>query len=586
MWQRQGSALPVPVVEEAEPAFAPELLVHLEPWHRVFLGNLRDLVWPCRRPPLRLISWPAAPWPDVLVPTRLPWRGLAQSVFVHLFVIGAIWWLSRYLPRYELVVQRPAFRSEDVVYYTPAEYLPPLDTGRAKASQPVKGEPTHAPQPIISVPPEADNHTQTIVTPPDVKLRQDVPLPNMVAWSPKSVAVPMEATARSAANLRIPALTPQVVAPAPDLNQASQRQAPSLQSQVAAPAPSMGAGLQRRMMAAPEASIVGPPPSMQGSAVRRIGDINIGPSEVVAPAPRLPVSEQRRVAGLARGNPGGGGGAAVVAPAPSTQGLGVSGNGGGRIIALSVHPAPPGGPIPEGNRRGTFAATPAGKPGGAGTPDIPGTGGSSLGTNGHGDGQGAGVEKSINGVPPGLLVGEGPKNTPTAATAGQGAGEPKLSASVTPPKLGSESRKPATSVAPENATAAERQVFGNKRFYSMTLNLPNLNSAGGSWIIHFAELQENKGAGQLSGPVARHTSDPAYPLALMRRNIKGTVTLYAVINSDGSVSAVRVLSGVNDQLDEAAKNALLQWQFAPATKNGSAVALEAVVRVPFRPFSF
>jgi len=120
----------------------------------------------------------------------------------------------------------------------------------------------------------------------------------------------------------------------------------------------------------------------------------------------------------------------------------------------------------------------------------------------------------------------------------------------------------------------------------MTLNLPNLNSAGGSWIVHFAELQENKGPGELSGPIARRTADPAYPLELMRRNIHGTVTLYALINSDGTVGSVRVLNGVNDQLDEAAKSALMKWQFLPAMKNGNAVALEAVVRVPFRPFRF
>jgi hypothetical protein len=34
----------------------------------------------------------------------------------------------------------------------------------------------------------------------------------------------------------------------------------------------------------------------------------------------------------------------------------------------------------------------------------------------------------------------------------------------------------------------ERQVFGNRKFYSLTMNMPNLNSAAGSWVIRFAEL--------------------------------------------------------------------------------------------------
>jgi TonB family protein len=56
-----------------------------------------------------------------------------------------------------------------------------------------------------------------------------------------------------------------------------------------------------------------------------------------------------------------------------------------------------------------------------------------------------------------------------------------------------------------------------------------------------------------------------------------------VIRSDGSVGDVRVLRGVDDRLDEYAREALLQWHFLPALKNGSAVDLEAVVIIPFRP---
>ncbi len=69
--------------------------------------------------------------------------------------------------------------------------------------------------------------------------------------------------------------------------------------------------------------------------------------------------------------------------------------------------------------------------------------------------------------------------------------------------------------------------------------MPNLNSAGGSWVIRFAELNENHGnedKGELTAPVATQKVDPAYPLELMRRNVQGTVTLYAVIRNDGSVT--------------------------------------------------
>jgi TonB family protein len=134
----------------------------------------------------------------------------------------------------------------------------------------------------------------------------------------------------------------------------------------------------------------------------------------------------------------------------------------------------------------------------------------------------------------------------------------------------------------EKATDLDKQVFGGRKFYSMALNMPNLNSAGGSWVVRFAELKDATPSGELLAPVATQKVDPEYPLELMRRNVEGTVALYAVIHSDGHVSDVKVLRGVNDRLDEYAMAALSRWHFQPATKNGTAVALEAVVMIPFK----
>ena len=117
----------------------------------------------------------------------------------------------------------------------------------------------------------------------------------------------------------------------------------------------------------------------------------------------------------------------------------------------------------------------------------------------------------------------------------------------------------------------------------MTLSVPNLNSAGGSWVMHFSELTEAETKGDLIAPVATRAVDPGYPLELMRQNVHGVVTLSAVINSDGQVGDVKVLNGVDDRLDAYARAALLRWQFLPALRNGSPVPLQAVVMIPFRP---
>ena len=146
---------------------------------------------------------------------------------------------------------------------------------------------------------------------------------------------------------------------------------------------------------------------------------------------------------------------------------------------------------------------------------------------------------------------------------------------------------------PESATKLtepERAVFGNRRFYSVSLNMPNLNSGGGSWVIRFAELKHDSAsnnpgapAADLSQPMATHKVDPAYPLQLMRQTVAGPVILYAVIHSDGHVDDVRVLRGVDERLDRFASEAVAQWKFEPATKNGTPVAVEATFQIPFRP---
>ncbi|PYX51805.1 MAG: hypothetical protein DMG79_02265, partial [Acidobacteria bacterium] len=90
-------------------------------------------------------------------------------------------------------------------------------------------------------------------------------------------------------------------------------------------------------------------------------------------------------------------------------------------------------------------------------------------------------------------------------------------------------------------------------------------------------------AADLSQPMATRKVDPAYPLQLMRQNVAGTVILYAIIHADGTVGSVRVLRGVDDRLDQFASQAVAQWQFQPATKNGSPVDVEATFQIPFRP---
>jgi TonB family protein len=556
------------------PVAPPALLLTLEPWHKAFLDNLREHIRPRPQPSLKLSS-PAAPfWTDVFIASHLPWSRFAQSVVLQAALVGFLWSGSRLWPQKPRVITAPVFQKPDVVYYDAQEYLPPLDTGSKKVTLPQKGDPEHAAQPILSVPPEADNHKQTIVAPPNLKLDHDVPLPNVVAWNQVQPTIPLAATAARPSDLKIPTLPTSVIAPPPEVSRNKMDRAPSLSDSAVAPAPDLNAAVSKRDMRMPQPSVVEPPPSVATASTRRLGDINIGHAQVVAPAPQLPMGEQHTRASV---NAPTLGSAAVVPPPPSIQGNGVA-NKGGRLIALGIHPAAVA-PVeaPNGNRRGSFAANPDGKAGAAGTPNIVG--------NSRAAGS-PGSQGNSNGIPPGLVVGPGPKSATAATVAGSGhasASDPSLVASASPPRTSATGRKVASVLSSDAQTEDERKVFAGRRSYGMTLSVPNLNSSGGSWVMHFSELKDGETKGDLMAPVATRAVDPGYPLELMRKNVQGTVTLSAVINSDGRVADVKVLNGIDDQLDAYASAALLRWQFLPALKNGSPIPLQAVVMIPFRP---
>ena len=116
----------------------------------------------------------------------------------------------------------------------------------------------------------------------------------------------------------------------------------------------------------------------------------------------------------------------------------------------------------------------------------------------------------------------------------------------------------------------------------MVLNMPNLTSSVGSWIIRYAELIPSVDKADLSAPVALNKVDPAYPAEFIRDRVEGTVVLYAVIHANGTVDGIRVLESGDQRLNDIAMNALSRWRFRPGTKQGVAVDIEAVVQVPFR----
>lgn len=73
---------------------------------------------------------------------------------------------------------------------------------------------------------------------------------------------------------------------------------------------------------------------------------------------------------------------------------------------------------------------------------------------------------------------------------------------------------------------------------------------------------------------------PVYPEAARTAGIEGVVILEAKIETDGSVSGLRVLRSIPD-LDQAAINAVRQWVYQPTLLNGQPVAVTMTVTVNF-----
>jgi TonB family protein len=557
---------PGPAMRELQFLLLPDSRVHN------FVQNFREL-FRTREPIDREDA--AAFWHDVFVRRKLPWLGFLQSLVYHVLALALILVGSRFFASLPRAVVEPRLTHADVIYYTPAEYLPPIDTRQFSAARREKPDSGFSPQPIISLPPEAENHSQTVVTPPRLRLRHDLPLPNIVAWSaqPQMPIGPTPMVLASDTSRITPQLDQPVIAPPPDgMNRMQAKSSETLSG--------------------PETAIIAPPPEVNTESPRGIGALDIGQSRVIAPAPQLSLDEQRSI-GTAI--PMGTRPVQVIAPPPtvSTSAGRVS---GANMIALSLHPAvkAPAEPV-SGSRRGSFATTPEGHSGGSGAAGT-------RGGNDKGNGAASAGTSTAN-LPPGLYVGK--SSNPPSAVGHGGAStspiadsvNPRLLADVRPPRISAHTLQPESD---SKLAEEERSVFGSRKFYSLSLNMPNLNSAGGSWVIRFAALKADpgsedayaraaaanaEGASQdnLSAPSATRKVDPAYPLELMRQNVAGTVILYGVIRSDGTVDDVRVLRSVDERLDRYAAAAIAKWKFEPARKDGKPVDVEATFWIPFKP---
>lgn len=75
--------------------------------------------------------------------------------------------------------------------------------------------------------------------------------------------------------------------------------------------------------------------------------------------------------------------------------------------------------------------------------------------------------------------------------------------------------------------------------------------------------------------------EPTYPPLARQAHIQGVVVLTALIDKDGSIQNLEVVSG-HPMLAPAAIEAVKQWRYKPFLLNGQPVAVETTVTVTFQ----
>src|SRR5206468_12953044 len=117
-------------------------------------------------------------------------------------------------------------------------------------------------------------------------------------------------------------------------------------------------------------------------------------------------------------------------------------------------------------------------------------------------------------------------------------------------------------------------------------------SGGGSGVGTGAGVGEGRGGGigggvlrvggGVSAPKAIYNPEPEYAEEARKAKFQGTCVLSLIVGPDGKPRDIRVARSLGLGLDEKAIQAVNQWKFEPALKDGRPVAVQIAVEVQFR----
>jgi len=86
--------------------------------------------------------------------------------------------------------------------------------------------------------------------------------------------------------------------------------------------------------------------------------------------------------------------------------------------------------------------------------------------------------------------------------------------------------------------------------------------------------------GTIRQPLKVHNVDPVYPAIAQAARVQGIVIIEATLSPDGRISNARILRSI-PLLDQAALDAVRQWQYTPTLLNGMPVPVIMTITVMF-----
>lgn len=474
---------------------------------------------------------------------------LAVSVLLH----GAAFFALMHAPEIKLPEQsKSAYqmaiegKETKLVWYKFDKKLPAVTPLEAKAEHKPLRAKISAPQEIVASRKDAPQRTQMVWTPaPELKQAKPQELPNILAIRLPEVTRPFvpppEVQRPETAKIQLPTDAPQVQ-PAP-LNPVKLADAPRVTKRFVPP-PKQVPIKVTEVLAPSEA----PELEARANASAALDYSFKSPSRpfTAPPAKAAPAGGRQQVA---------------LETPPDLIGNSRDLN----LAVVGLNPSIKAAALPTNSSPGQFSAGPKTRPDGA---------------DSAGEGKGLSVPDlfvaGANDAKPDLIAQAfAAPTSPSSLRAAARLADPHAPVRDDPPA-------PLRSGAVKVSSAPDRR-FDGRDIYMMAIQMPNLTSYSGSWLMWYADHTAHEaGLAPVAPPVPHRKVDPKYVATAAADRIEGKVQLWCLIGKDGRVSTVELVRGLDDRLNRSAQEAMAKWEFTPATRHGEPVEVDVLVEIPFR----